>query len=165
MKNILFLVHLYSVNLCTGYNYYGQLGYNDNDTRGDGADEMGDNLAVVPIWFPGDPIKAPTASPTTSAPTNHPTTEPTTEPTIDPTTEPTLIPTALCDPLRNCTECLHMNPDNRTWCLWHSTHNRCDFVSDLVHIDQNVIIDESSCITIEFSDSIELSFKECTVYA
>ncbi|XRB12276.1 EGF-like domain-containing protein [Pseudoscourfieldia marina] len=34
---------------CWGYNYYGQLGYGDTTTRGDGPNQMGENLPYVDV--------------------------------------------------------------------------------------------------------------------
>eukprot|EP01083_Nonionella_stella_P001796 5149_1 len=34
---------------CWGYNFYGQLGYGDRNDRGDGANEMGDDLLEIDL--------------------------------------------------------------------------------------------------------------------
>ena len=121
-----------------------------------------------------DPTKEPTTEPTlepsnepTLEPTNDPTKDPTaaptmglsTEPTIDPTTEPTLEPTTMCEPHRNCTECLYMNSGGIQQCACHSVHNRSDLVNDLDHIDDNVTIDVVDCISSEFGDYLFFSVR------
>ena len=57
---------------CWGWNYYGQLGLNDDENRGDDANEMGSYLPFISFNFP--PL-----------PTPSPSLEPTKPPSIDPT--------------------------------------------------------------------------------
>eukprot|EP01083_Nonionella_stella_P286608 975475_1 len=83
---------------CWGSNRFGKLGYGDNITRGDDANEMGDHLPEVDIGtFPTlsptlTPSNAPTVSPTT-APTVDPSNAPSTSPTLTPSNAPTQSPT------------------------------------------------------------------------
>ena len=73
-----------------------------------------------------------------------PTTDPTDDPTSDPTTDPTIEPTTMCDPYQNCADCLNMNPDEFTQCLWHSDHQECILTNQIDDSDF-IIYDEASC--------------------
>ena len=76
------------------------------------------------------PSNNPTAAPT-KYPTAVPTIKPTKDPTIVPSASPTLEPTTKCDPNSDCTECLNMNVDGITWCLWQPAEQHCYFVAEL----------------------------------
>ena len=60
---------------CWGNNGNGQLGYGDTENRGDAADEMGDDLNFVDLYFTA------IAPPTSAAPTSIPTMVPSVSPT------------------------------------------------------------------------------------
>ena len=76
------------------------------------------------------PSNNPTADPT-NYPTAVPTSKPTKDPSTDPTVFPTLEPTTKCAPYSKCSDCLNMNGDGITWCLWQPVDHRCYFVAEL----------------------------------
>ena len=77
---------------CWGSGSNGQLGYGDLVTRGDGPNEMGENLPFVDLGSTSSPTFSPTEVPTTS-PTAAPSRNPTSSPSLSPSTiSPTLSP-------------------------------------------------------------------------
>ncbi len=86
---------------CFGSGAGGGLGNGNTNDIGDGANEMGSNLAFVSLFEPTtaptrNPTKRPSVAPTftpTKAPTKAPTKNPTKNPTRNPTKKPTLAPT------------------------------------------------------------------------
>eukprot|EP01083_Nonionella_stella_P183247 661679_1 len=74
---------------CWGRNNFGQLGYEDVQNRGDGSNEMGNNLLGIDL---GSSFTATTPSPITTAPSGQPTIQPTVKPTMQPAKEPTISP-------------------------------------------------------------------------
>ena len=109
-----------------------------------------------PTTKPTDlPSTVPSTAPTTSEPTNDPISGPSASPTIEPTAKPstsspttntpTMAPTTECGANQNCTECLQMNSDEMTLCLWHSTNDECVSLLATGYIDEDMIFEESSC--------------------
>ena len=100
-----------------------------------------------------EPTELPTAMPSNrpTHPTSHPTEGPSYQPTghrpISPIAEPTVEPTAQCQPHRNCTECVSMNSNVITWCLWHFGQDRCHYVFDYNEtvLNDNVAANEAQC--------------------
>merc|ERR1719361_2315145 len=83
---------------CWGSNEFGQLGLGDAANRGDGSNEMGDDLQDVAFSFTMFPTLEPAVVTTdvpSSNPTDLPTSNPTKSPSTDPSAEPTALPTAL----------------------------------------------------------------------
>eukprot|EP01083_Nonionella_stella_P224553 799212_1 len=77
---------------CWGRNEYGTLGIGDSGNRGDGPNEMGDNLPNIDLGTNFIATGSTTKSPSQS-PTMHPTKRPTRNPTSSPTFLPSDIPT------------------------------------------------------------------------
>ena len=153
---------------CFGRNNFGQLGLNDTEQRGDDENEMGSYLPFVSILtVTADPTSAPSSEPTVE-PTRDPTANPSADPTATPiailtlapiakgapmTTPntPTMEPTTECNPYQNCTECLQMNSDEMTLCLWHSTNDECVSLLETGYIDEDMIFEDTVCFEVEES--------------
>eukprot|EP01083_Nonionella_stella_P086042 238779_1 len=145
---------------CFGDNSQGQLGYGDNNNRGDGPGEMGDALKVIHLMATAAPTAGPSKYPTTSPskyPTASPSKYPTTSPSKYPTTSPSKYPTA--SPSKNPTDSPSKYPTaspskdpTTSPSKYHSYHR-----SIQISHDKSIEVSYHKPIQISHDKSIEIS--------